>query len=254
MYGREPAGHRLARAITSRRKRSSRRRRRRACRCASTPRRARRPGTPARTRERRGTPAASWSGRRSPGRSPPAAIQRVLPRSVARRSASQAPTISSTAVRSGLLNRNINAATGVTASTTPAISPADGPQIRARSRTARRRPDAHQRLRQQHGEGAEPEDPARQHHHPQRHRRLVHGDDVSGDRSEPNSHAFQSCGRPPARRPRSSRWPSRLSRAPTDTARRSPTAAPLAQDVPSAVARRREVHAPPPKCAGARLQ
>src|SRR5580698_2210705 len=54
----------------------------------------------------------------------------VRPFSTARTSAYAAAVISSTSSASGLLNRNISAATGVSASTSPAISPAIGPDQR----------------------------------------------------------------------------------------------------------------------------
>ena len=57
---------------------------------------------------------------------PANAIQRVLAVSVARTMQYAAATSSSTSSASGLLNRNISAATGVSASAAPAIRPAAG--------------------------------------------------------------------------------------------------------------------------------
>ncbi len=61
---------------------------------------------------------------------PASAIQRVLAVSVARTTQYAAATSSSTSNASGLLKRNINAATGVSASAAPAIRPAAGPLVR----------------------------------------------------------------------------------------------------------------------------
>ena len=65
-----------------------------------------------------------------PSSTPQSTSQRVRPFSIARTSAYAAAVISSTSKASGLLNRNIRAATGVSASTSPAISPASGPNHR----------------------------------------------------------------------------------------------------------------------------
>ena len=54
----------------------------------------------------------------------------VRPFSIARTSVQAAAVISSTSSASGLLNRNISAATGVSASTSPAMTPAAGPNQR----------------------------------------------------------------------------------------------------------------------------
>ena len=61
---------------------------------------------------------------------PAASNQRVEPRSTARTTQYAPATISITSSASGLLKRNISAATGVTASTSPANSPAPGPNQR----------------------------------------------------------------------------------------------------------------------------
>ncbi len=61
---------------------------------------------------------------------PANAIQRVLAVSVARTMQYAAATSRRTSNASGLLNRNISAATGVRASTAPAIRPAAGPLVR----------------------------------------------------------------------------------------------------------------------------
>jgi hypothetical protein len=66
----------------------------------------------------------------NPSRAPASAIQRVRPDSVARTIAYAAAVISSTSSASGLLNRNISVATGVTASAPAAMSPATGPDQR----------------------------------------------------------------------------------------------------------------------------
>ena len=58
------------------------------------------------------------------------ASQRPLPSSSARTVAYAAPTRSSVSRASGLSNRNISAATGVSASVAPASSPAAGPNQR----------------------------------------------------------------------------------------------------------------------------
>ena len=65
-----------------------------------------------------------------PSAQPANAIHRVLAVSVARTTQYAAATSSSTSSASGLLNRNINAATGVSASAAPAIRPAPGPLTR----------------------------------------------------------------------------------------------------------------------------
>src|ERR1700677_1615156 len=66
----------------------------------------------------------------NPSSSPHRNSHRLRPFSTARTSAYAANVISSTSSASGLLNRNISAATGVSASTAPAISPATGPDQR----------------------------------------------------------------------------------------------------------------------------
>src|ERR1700758_4092303 len=69
----------------------------------------------------------------APAIRPPTAAStshRVLSRSSARCTAYPAAVISSTSSASGLLNRNMSAAAGVSASTAPAISPAPGPNQR----------------------------------------------------------------------------------------------------------------------------
>ncbi len=165
---------------TNRPTRSSSRRRRGACRSASTSRPAPRRGTPA---PRPGTTRNACNifvRNAKPMTQPANAIQRVLAVSVARTMQYAAATSSRTSSASGLLNRNISAATGVSASAAPAIRPAAGPLVRRTvaysSATAR---DAHQRLRQQHRERAEPEQPAGQAHHPHRCGRLVDRDRVA---------------------------------------------------------------------------
>src|SRR5690348_4958461 len=66
----------------------------------------------------------------NPTTTPTKAIQRVLAVSMARTMQYAAATSSSTSSASGLLNRNISVATGVSASAAPAIRPATGPLVR----------------------------------------------------------------------------------------------------------------------------
>src|SRR5882724_10065184 len=61
---------------------------------------------------------------------PASTSQRVLARSIALVTQYAASTSSSTSRASGLLNRNISAATGVRANATPATKPAAGPATR----------------------------------------------------------------------------------------------------------------------------
>ena len=65
-----------------------------------------------------------------PRNTPASSSQRVLAFSTARVVAQAAATMSSTSSASGLLNRNISTATGVSASTAPASRPAAGPATR----------------------------------------------------------------------------------------------------------------------------
>src|ERR1700758_1618760 len=77
----------------------------------------------------------------APAIRPPTAAStshRVLSRSIARCTAYPAAVISSTSSASGLLNRNMSAAAGVSASTAPAISPASGPNQRRTAANSRR--------------------------------------------------------------------------------------------------------------------
>ncbi len=117
-----------ARRATDTSRRTPRRRRRprsRSSEPAPQPTVTRRSGMPRRNRAAPGTPAASWPGTRSP-RATPAAInhQRLLSFSQARCTQYAAATSNSTSSASGLLNRNINAATGVSANTAPASNAA----------------------------------------------------------------------------------------------------------------------------------
>jgi hypothetical protein len=66
----------------------------------------------------------------APTSAPASISHRAEAVSVARTVAYAAATSSSTSSASGLLNRNISTATGVSASTAPAISPATGPDHR----------------------------------------------------------------------------------------------------------------------------
>src|ERR1700712_804592 len=61
---------------------------------------------------------------------PPHSSHLVLPSAIALVIAQAARTRHSTSIASGLLNRNINAATGVTASAVPANRPAPAPDTR----------------------------------------------------------------------------------------------------------------------------
>ena len=130
MYGRESAGHRLTSATYQPADTTIARRRR-----ASLPMRFHTP-TGAATRNTSARPgtirnACSIFVRNAKPMAQPAnAIQRVLAVSVARTMQYAAATSSSTSNASGLLNRNISAATGVSASTAPAIRPAAGPLVR----------------------------------------------------------------------------------------------------------------------------
>ncbi len=75
-----------------------------------------------------------------PSAEPASAIHLVLPVSVARTTKYAAATINRTSSASGLLNRNISAATGVSARAAPAIRPAPGPLTRRTA--AKRKPTA----------------------------------------------------------------------------------------------------------------
>ena len=66
----------------------------------------------------------------NPMNTPASSSHRVPARSIARTVAYAAATISSTSSASGLLNRNISAATGVSASTAPAIRAGTQPATR----------------------------------------------------------------------------------------------------------------------------
>ena len=69
-----------------------------------------------------------------PSKSPANTSQRVRSRSIARCTQYANAVISSTSSASGLLNRKISAADGVSASTSPATSPAPGPNHRLTAR------------------------------------------------------------------------------------------------------------------------
>ncbi|SKS10820.1 Uncharacterised protein [Mycobacteroides abscessus subsp. abscessus] len=66
----------------------------------------------------------------SPTNTPTSSIHRVRPSSTARIIAHTAAIIKNTSRASGLLKRNINTATGVTASSKPASRPAGCPKYR----------------------------------------------------------------------------------------------------------------------------
>ena len=128
-------------------------------------------------------------------------------------------TSSSTSSASGLLKRNINAATGVSAKTVP------GEQCRGGSARAahggveqRDRADALERLRHQHAPRVQPEQPDREVHHPQRGGRLVDGDRVARIAGT-EQHRRPVLSRPPARQRSRTRSPSR---SPTDSTGRAP--------------------------------
>ena len=123
---------------------------------------ARPTGRPARTRARPGTPAASWPGTRSRAATPAApATWYGRPRSPGP-SAYAAAVISRTSSASGLLNRNISTATGVSAITSPASSPAAGPnQRRTAAYSSATAGHALERLRDQQAPVVDAEDPGR---------------------------------------------------------------------------------------------
>ena len=123
---------------TSPRTRSSRRRRPAACRCAATFRRARRPGTPARGPGTTRNACSILVRNAKPIAHPPARSSGCCAVSMARTMQYAAATSSSTSSASGLLNRNINAATGVSASAAPAIRPAAGSADAAHRRVQQR--------------------------------------------------------------------------------------------------------------------
>ena len=111
--------------------------------------------------------------------------------STARSVAAAEPTSSSTSRASGLLKRNISTATGVSARTAPAISPAAADPV-VRRTTWCSSADRARRPRAPAAPGCstrEAEDPDRQRHRPQRQRRLVDGDRVAAS-EEPKKNAF----------------------------------------------------------------
>ena len=73
---------------------------------------------------------SSFARNASPSSTPVAIDHRRRPSSIARVTACIAPTSSNTSAASGLLNRNISTATGVSAIAAPAISPAATPNHR----------------------------------------------------------------------------------------------------------------------------
>ena len=73
-----------------------------------------------------------------PSSAPARTSQRVLSRSIARCTQYAAAVISRTSSASGLLNRKMSAAAGVSARTAPAISPASGPNQRRTAANSRR--------------------------------------------------------------------------------------------------------------------
>ena len=170
----------------------------------------------------------------NPSRTPQNTSHRVRPFSTARTSAYAAAVISSTSSASGLLNLNIRAATGVSARTSPATSPAAGPnQRRTAAYSSADRGHALQCLRHQHRPLVEAEHPAGQLHDPQRGRRLVHGDEVGRSQTSRRRRPSSSwC--PPGPPPRRSRWPSRSWSGPTGRAARSAPPARAGPGGPSA--------------------
>ena len=176
-------------------------------------------------RARRGTPAASWPGSAKPtSDADEHAASACEPRSSARVSAYAAPTSSSTSSASGLLNRNISAATGVSASDRageqrrPARRTSAGRSRRAAPTVAT--PSSACGTRMLHEFDAE--EPGRQVHHPQRRRRLVDGDGVRRRRTSRRRRPSSSARRPARRRSRR-RSPSPRRRGPRGRGRRSPT-------------------------------
>ena len=75
-------------------------------------------------------PSSILARNANPNATPAKAIHFALARSSARTAQYAAAIISSTITASGLLYRNINAATGISASAAPANSAARGPLIR----------------------------------------------------------------------------------------------------------------------------
>ncbi len=118
-------------AETSRRTPPARPRRRAGRRPGAASDRGRQPGTPRRNRATPGPLAASWPETQSPPRHPRrSATDGCCRFRTPRWTQYAAATSSSTSRASGLLNRNINAATGVSANTAPASSAAPSPLTR----------------------------------------------------------------------------------------------------------------------------
>ena len=115
----------------------------------------------------------------NPTSTPASTSQRVFPPSSARVIAYAAPTSRRTSSESGLLKRNISAATGVSAATGPATSaaPGENQRLTVGVEDADDR-DALERLGHEDRPRAHAEDPRRDRHRPDRHRRLVDGDEV----------------------------------------------------------------------------
>ena len=160
-----------------------------------------------------------------PMSAPASTSQRVRPASTARMVAYAAPVSSRVSRASGLLKRNISVATGVTAMTAPASSPAAGENQR-RTQSVE---DAHgghalEGLGNEHAPRVEAEDAGRQLHHPQRRRRLVDGDEVGRVERAEEERLPALRARPGRRRSRSC-WPSPRRRGPTGRGRRCPPAA-----------------------------
>ena len=141
-----------------------------------------------------------------------------------------------------MLKRNIRAATGVRASTTPASRPAAGRTSGAQSGRAAptvATPSSAWGTRML--QRVEAEEPGRELHDPQRRRRLVDGDEVGrvGGAEEEGLPAL-ACR--PARQPSRRRWPSPSGRGPTGTAARPPTSRRAARAAPTPGRRRRPRH------------
>ena len=150
-----------------------------------------------------------------------------------------AATSSSVSSASGLLKRNISAATGVSASTAPAIRPAAAPnQRRTVAYSSADRRDALERLRHEDAPRVDAEDPGRDLHDPQRRRRLVDGDEVRrvGRAEEERLPALR---RRPGRRPSRTSSPSPTRRGPQVEHRGCRRAGRARRAAPSRIARRR---------------
>ena len=154
-------------------------------------------------------------------------------------------TSSSVSSASGLSNRNISTAAGVSASAAPASSPATGPAQRrtaAYSRATEATPISACGTSRLHEEN--PKSRARGRHHPERRGRLVDRDRVAGvERAEQPGLPATACR--PARRRRRTRWRSPRPTGPTGRAPRCRRAGRRARAAPTRVGRPARSAAPP---------